>query len=89
METIVLMVAAVMPFAVQSATGLLKRIPVVVWSEHRVLWVRAIVVILSLLGSIFTFMVGGSEVDSTLIENAILAIFTACVATLQHLNAKK
>lgn len=89
METIVLMSAAIMPFAVQKITELLKQIRIISWSQHRVLWVRALVCVLSLLGSVLTFMIGGSEVESTFVENAVLAIFTASVATIQHLNTKK
>ena len=88
METIMILLAAVMPTIVMKATNSIKELRQIKLSGSRVMWIRAVVAVLSLVGAILTYLVGGAEVDGSLIEAAIVAVVTAGVTTYQYSKTK-
>ena len=88
MEVATLMLAAIMPVAVTWATNYVKQIKPLPEADNRVLWVRAAVAVLAVLGAVLTQVAGGAVVDGGLVETAILAVFNAGMATWLYQNRK-
>jgi len=81
MDVVTLMVAAVTPAIVTAVTGYIKKLGTLPIADNRVLWIRAIVAVLALIGAGLTQVVGGEALDGGLVEAAILALFNAAAAT--------
>ena len=84
--------AVAMPFIVKSLTQFIKGVGPIPMLGYRVLIVRAIVAILSLLGAVGTILVGdmsGGDIDPGLIETAVLAVVNAGIATWLYMRGTK
>lgn len=83
-----LLIGAVMPVVVMFLTNQTKRLSLIEKSNNRVLWIRALVAVLALLGSIATWWIGDGELDQSLFETTVLAVFNAGVATYLYYKTK-
>jgi len=81
MEVITLIIAAVTPVAVTWVTGVAKQLGTLPTADNRVLWIRAIVAVLAVVGAVLTQLAGGSVLEPGVVETAILALFNAGAAT--------
>lgn len=89
MDVITLLIAAVTPVVVTYVTGWVKQIGTLPEASNRVVWIRAVVAILALVGAGLTQWSGGETLDSALVETAVLAVFNAIAATWLYYVSKK
>lgn len=78
-----------MPTIVMGITGAVKKVGTLPISDHRVLWIRATVAVLAVIGAGLTQYAGGDVMDGGLVETAILALFNAAAATWLYATTKK
>jgi len=81
----------VMPFIVKALTGVVKNIGPIPMLGYRVMIIRAIVAVLSLVGAILTVLVGdmaAGDIDPALVETAVLTVVNAVVATWWYVRGK-
>lgn len=72
----------VSPFVVSYASQVIKVIPVIASAAGwRVSAIRAVVALLSLTGAVLTQVIGGPEVDISLIETTLLTVVNGVAAT--------
>ncbi len=90
MELIGIASVIVMPWIVKASTSYFKELGQIPMMAHRVLIVRAIVAVLSLLGAVLSLTIGDlNEIDGALIETTALAVFNALTATFLYYGNKK
>ena len=90
MELIGIASVIVMPWIVRASTTYFKELGQIPMMAHRVLIVRAIVAVLSLLGAVLSLTIGDlNTIDSQLIETTALAVFNALTATFLYYGNKK
>lgn len=82
------MLGAIMPVAVMWVTGIVKNVQPIPQQTNRVLWVRAVVAVLAVIGAILTQIAGGDVLNPGLVETAVLALFNAGAATWLYTSRK-
>ena len=76
-----MLIAVVMPFLVTVTTGGIKSLPVLTGIAWRVAAIRGVVAILSLIGAVLTQVIGGPEVDISMVETTLLTAVNGVAAT--------
>lgn len=78
-----------MPFAVKYITGFAKEMGEVPTHPERVMIIRGIVALLSLVGAVLTQAIGEGQIDPSLVETSLYTIVSAVGATLLYLKEKE
>lgn len=88
MELLTPIIGLAMPFAVLFVTNFAKKLSTFSLSSNRIVMVRGLVALLSLVGALLTQLIGGETLDPGVAETLILTIWNGAIATFVYLKTK-